>query len=216
MKGGSGDYQQEPYNEVIASEIMRRLGVDHVAYTLTADNGKPYSLCENFITPDTELVPARCVIEALKKSNQSSSFAHLLRCCDALGIADTEPAIGKMLTVDYIIANEDRHYGNFGFIRNAETLEWLGLAPVYDSGTSLWYSTSRVGHPIESKPFMKSHVEQMSLVRDLKWFDFDALEGIADPIRGIFARLDNIDDERSRAIGQLVVERAGWVERRSR
>ena len=36
----------------------------------------------------------------------------------------------KMLKVDYIIANEDRHYNNFGFIRNADTLEWLGLAPV--------------------------------------------------------------------------------------
>jgi len=32
-------------------------------------------------------------------------------------------AIDKMLVLDYIISNEDRHYNNFGFIRNADTLE---------------------------------------------------------------------------------------------
>ncbi len=46
-----------------------------------------------------------------------------------------------MLTLDYIIANGDRHYNNFGFIRNAETLEWQGLAPIFDSGASLWHNT---------------------------------------------------------------------------
>ena len=39
-----------------------------------------------------------------------------------------------MFLVDFIIANKDRHYRNFGFLRNSETLEWIGLAPVYDSG----------------------------------------------------------------------------------
>ena len=43
-----------------------------------------------------------------------------------------------MITVDYLLVNEDRHQNNFGVIRNAETLEYLGPAPLYDSGTSLW------------------------------------------------------------------------------
>ncbi len=34
-----------------------------------------------------------------------------------------------MIVLDYLIANEDRHLNNFGVIRNAETLEWLGFAP---------------------------------------------------------------------------------------
>ena len=216
MKGGSGDYQQEPYNEAIASEIMRRLGVDYVVYTLAADNGKPYSLCENFITPETELVPALRVIETQKKSNQDSSLAHLLRCCDALGIANAEPSIGKMLTVDYIIANEDRHYNNFGFIRDAESLRWLGLAPIYDSGTSLWYNTAHVGRPVESKPFKKTHDEQIKLVMDLRWFDFEAMAGIEESIREVLAKSDDIDDQRSAAIARLVFERAGRLERKSR
>ncbi|MCL2126301.1 MAG: HipA domain-containing protein [Oscillospiraceae bacterium] len=214
MKGGSGDYSQEPYNEVIASEIMRRLDINHVPYTLMTENGKPYCLCETFATPKIELIPAICVIESMKKSNRDSAFAHLLRCCDELGIPGVERAIGKMLTVDCIIANEDRHYGNFGFVRNSETLEWLGFAPVYDSGTSLWYSTARIGRSVESRPFKKSHAEQMALVTDLKWFNFDALKGIDDAVRDILSGSDDIDASRCDAIAKSVLERAWQIEQR--
>ncbi|MDR3154072.1 MAG: hypothetical protein LBW85_07355 [Deltaproteobacteria bacterium] len=44
-----------------------------------------------------------------------------------------------MLAVDYLIANTDRHLNNFGALRNAGTLDWIGFAPVYDSGSSLWH-----------------------------------------------------------------------------
>lgn len=41
-----------------------------------------------------------------------------------------------LLAFDFIMVNTDRHFGNFGAVRNIETLEWLGPAPVFDSGTS--------------------------------------------------------------------------------
>jgi len=155
MKGGSGVFMQEPFNEAIATTIMRRLDIPHVTYTLTHDNGKPYCLCENFVDTKTELIPAWRVIQTAKRSNNDSALAHLLRCCEGLGIPNAKPEIDKMLVLDYIIANEDRHYNNFGFIRNAESLEWVGLAPIYDSGTSLWHNTQNVGSQVESKPFRK-------------------------------------------------------------
>jgi|GEM_PF-5755159 len=40
-----------------------------------------------------------------------------------------------MIVFDYLILNEDRHFCNIGAIRNAITLEWLGIAPIFDSGT---------------------------------------------------------------------------------
>ena len=57
-------------------------------------------------------------------------------------IENIEKQLCQMLTVDCIIANSDRHFNNFGFIRNADTLEWEGLAPVYDTGTSLFHDVS--------------------------------------------------------------------------
>jgi hypothetical protein len=187
------------------------LDIHHIKYTLTFDNGKPYSLCENFITPDTELIPARDIIEAFKKDGCDYDLTHLLRVCESLGISGVNSAINKMLVLDYIIANEDRHYNNFGFIRNAATLEWLGLAPVFDSGTSLWYNTARVGSLTESKPFKKTHGEQIKLVNDLSWFDHKALEGLADEIVKIFENSEDVDEARSKKIAETVAARAEQI-----
>lgn len=35
------------------------------------------------------------------------------------------------MVFDYLMANADRHFGNFGAVRNVNTLEWIGLAPVF-------------------------------------------------------------------------------------
>ncbi|GJM72564.1 hypothetical protein HMSSN036_47800 [Paenibacillus macerans] len=47
VKGGSGAIQQEPYNEVLASRLMERLGIPHVSYTLLEQENYPYSVCED-------------------------------------------------------------------------------------------------------------------------------------------------------------------------
>lgn len=211
MKGGSGFYQQEPYNELVASAIMRRLDILHVPYTLIFEKGKPYSLCETFVTSTTELVLAWRVLETMKKDNRESSFDHLLGCAKELGIFDVRQALEKMLVLDYIIANTDRHYGNFGFIRNAETLEWQGLAPIYDSGTSLWHNERVVGALATSKPFRPEHSKQIKLVRDLSWFDISALKGIGEECIEIFLQSEQIDPPRREALARQIEERAKFI-----
>ena len=42
-----------------------------------------------------------------------------------------------MVLLDYLLVNEDRHFNNFGIIRDANTLKWLDVAPIFDSGESL-------------------------------------------------------------------------------
>jgi hypothetical protein len=216
MKGGSGVFQQEPFNEVIASAIMSDLNIAHVDYTQTFDGEKPYSLCENFITQTTELIPAWRILDTVKRVNSDSDFTHFLRCSDKLEIPKVADALNKMIAFDFLIANEDRHYNNFGFIRNAETLEWIEVAPIFDSGTSLWYNTTRVGSRVESKPFKKSHDEQIKLVTDLKWFDASALSGVDVSITEILKRSQDIDYTRSSAIAKYVLERANICEGLSR
>ena len=213
MKGGSGFTQQEPFNEVIASALMRRLGIFHVPYTLTFDGDRPYSLCENFITPDTELIPAWRVLQTRKQPNNRSLRDHFFDCCEALGAPNVKDALYKLMTVDYIIANEDRHWNNFGLVRNAETLKWLGLAPVYDSGTSLWHDTPHVGSLVECKPFRKKHAEQIKLVEDLSWFNNNALGGLSAEIKEIFTPSDRVDEKRSEEIASAVAERCGQIEK---
>ena len=37
-----------------------------------------------------------------------------------------------MLIIDAIIGNGDRHAGNFGWMRDADTGAYMGMAPLYD------------------------------------------------------------------------------------
>jgi hypothetical protein len=109
-----------------------------------------------------------------------------------------------MLTVDFIIANTDRHYNNFGAIRNAVSLEWVGHAPIYDSGTSLWHDTIiqssiyLVGS--KSKPFRGKHSDQIKLVGDFKWLDIKKLNGIDEEFETLLKFNPEIDGPRRDAL----------------
>lgn len=213
VKGGSGAWKQEPYNEVIAGALMRRLGISHVLYTLIMEDNEPLSVCKNFLSVDTELVTAWRVLHTRKMDNQDSDFTHLLRCCDELGIPKVKDNVDKMITLDYIIANEDRHYSNFGFVRNVETLEWIGFGPLFDNGTSMWYNSAKIGIDVSCKPFAKSHNEQLKLVSDYSWFRGDTLLGIEDEIVNIFAGSSYVDEQRSISIAREVTKRANVIAR---
>jgi len=217
LKSGSNPYSQQTFNEVIASKIMERLGIDHVPYSVTWINDEPYSVCEDFVTKDTELISAWRVLQLRTKANHESEYLHYVNICRELGI-DIVSSLDKMIVLDYIIANEDRHFNNFGLLRDANTLEWIGAAPIFDSGTSLWYDrlTSRIPiNGVNCKPFKKTHGEQLKLVSSLEWFEASKLDGIEDEILEVFSddkAAQYIDTERAKTIAAEVRNRIEVVE----
>ena len=217
LKSGSYPFQQQQFNEVIASRIMDRLGIDHIPYTLTWINDEPYSVCEDFVTKDTELITAWQIMQLRTKANHENEYLHFVDICSEIGV-DIVPALDRMIVLDYIIANEDRHFNNFGLLRDANTLEWLGAAPIFDSGTSLWYNklTARIpASGIICKPFKKTHGEQLKLVSSLEWFEASKLDGIEDEILEVFSddkAAQYIDTERAKTIAAEVRNRIETVE----
>lgn len=218
LKSGSTPFMQQPFNEVIASIIMDRLNIPHVSYSVIFDeNGQPYSICEDFITGNTELVSAWRVMQANKKRSDVSVYQHYINCCELYGVKNIVHAIDQMIVVDYIIANEDRHQNNFGLVRDANTLEWLYPAPIYDSGSSLGYDklTNQIlsGKTIECKPFKKTHEEQLNLVTSFDWIDFGALKGIDKDIKEVFANAgEYIDENRVNAIISSIESRIEYLQ----
>lgn len=134
-----------------------------------------------------------------------------MKACDRLGIPGMKKFIDYMLVFDYLLANTDRHFGNFGAIRNVKTLEWTGPAPVFDSGTSLWHDRlTRVINPleeIETKPFYTNVSRQMKLVSDFSWIPFEELKYLKDDIREIFVPTKFIDEERIEVLLNAVTGR---------
>ena len=212
LKSGSSPYSQQPFNEVIATIIMNKLGIEHVPYTVTWIDDKPYSVCEDFVNKDSELIGAWRVLQLRPKANHENEYLHYVSLCKELGV-DIVPALDRMIVLDYIIANEDRHFNNFGLLRDANTLEWIGAAPIFDSGTSLWYNKSAsrfISSDIICKPFKKTHGEQLKLVSSFNWLDISKLNGIEDEILNVLCEdkaVRYIEAERAKAIAAEVRKR---------
>jgi hypothetical protein len=216
IKSGSEPFMQEPLNEKLASIVQERLGLkDYVNYQLIWENDKPYSICENFITPKTELVSAFHISQVIKKQNHISAYDHFVECCEQLQIPCIKENLDYMLVVDYIIANSDRHYNNFGAIRDAETLKWIGFAPLFDCGTSMWHNkltNSNLVKNDESKPFKNTHKEQIKLVDSFDWINFDALKDIDDECRELYKTSPFIDEQRCNSLCHALKQRVEMLE----
>ena len=96
-----------------------------------------------------------------------------------------------MIVCDDILGNSDRHWRNFGLVRDVETLRYR-IAPLFDTGGSLWCSStleSLRAHDFSftTKPFYEDANRQLRLVNDYSWFDPAALEGFADELSAILS-----------------------------
>ncbi len=212
LKGGSSPFMQEPFNEVLASEICKKLNIPHVEYSIVQNDGRFFSACKDFITPKTELVSAWHIRNIQPKTNNESECTHLINCCRTLGmknIPEIEKQLCNMMVVDSIMANTDRHFNNFGFIRNPITLEWQGLAPVFDTGTSMFYDISayelktglaNIEYKIKAKPFAKNHPEQIKKLNCSHFcsdLPFENLNGINDFFNSLLEPNHNLEDKRN-------------------
>lgn len=189
-KGGT-EFGQEPCNEVIATELYRRLlsAGEFVPYELTRSRGALESKCAQFLRDDEEYIPAVYVAKIRPREEHVSQYHHFVACCKELGITDAERSLWHMMVGDDILANTDRHWRNFGVVRNVETLE-CRLAPIFDSGTSLWCKhpellTAR-DFTYESKQF-DPHPGRQLQYADVSWFKAEALDGFVDFARGVLA-----------------------------
>ena len=97
--------------------------------------------------------------------------------------------VEKMLVIDYLMANFDRHWNNFGALIDSESREWLRAASVFDTGESLWcdrelakpfggYTTPRAGM---MRPFARKIDSQIErYCRDLSWLDPSKLKSFSE------------------------------------
>jgi hypothetical protein len=218
MKGGKLPYFQEPLNEATASRVMEALGVPHVDYDFATINGRPYSLCETFVDADTDFVSAYYIADMLSNmpANVAEKYDFFLGWCGRLGIPDVKSAMDRIFVVDFILSNTDRHFNNFGALRDAVTLEWKGMSPIFDTGNCLW---NEHDNPMirqedfgECVPFRKNFRSQLRLVSDFSWVDLSRLKTLPDDIAGMFIPTDKISKERIDRIRQALEWRVTFLE----
>ena len=215
IKAGGKMINQEPFNEVIATKLYERILNDdeYVKYEIAYDNEKAVSICKNFITPNTELIPAWKIDEYYETKKSENKYEHYIRCLNKLNIPNANLLVDKMLICDFILANKDRHFNNFGVIRNVETLEFEKVAPIFDNGCSLWFDENDmyVGEFFLTKPFEEYEKKQVSLVKNISWLDISKLDGFAEEVKEILSSNKLLSNERIEKVIKQIKSRIEYV-----
>lgn len=214
MKTGTPPFVQEPFNEVIGSLVLACMSVPYVEYTLAEDDHRYYSRCRNFIDENHEYVSAYYLCKSLCFEEGTPKEEQIRCAMEHYRIHDGEKFVQQMLCLDFLIMNVDRHWGNFGFIRNVSTLEIECPAPIFDNGNSLWYDMAHIPeHFDKAKTFRNKHRTQIKLVRDFSGIDFSALNAVSTRAKEILDGNKNLQGGRSEKIAQSIHERIHMLEK---
>ena len=143
----------ECVNEFIADRLLTILGIEHLSYSLIhADveiNGETYEtyLCASydFKEKNESKIALDAYYEAEKVDDES-----ILQFCRRNGWEDY---LYKMLVVDFLILNRDRHGANIEVLRNSKK-KTIRIAPLFDHGISL-LSRCRTFEEIENYDVME-------------------------------------------------------------
>ena len=145
LKCSSSEKNREPLSEVIASEILGRLGIKHCNYTFMKIRNHVCSKCYNFTDENLSFVPMCDVVLANKiRRDEIYTSTQLFNQLKISCKMDDEFVndLKNILIVDYLIDNGDRHFRNFGVLIDNRTGEVKSLAPIFDNGMSLLYNMS--------------------------------------------------------------------------
>lgn len=129
-RGSSGARNSglEPYCETMASELANAFIKESVHYDITNLHGELASKCRLFTDEKFGYVPA------FKFQVNSTSAEDLKRFYEKIG---SEEQYRRMLVLDAITFNVDRHAGNHGVLVNNDTQDPIRMAPVFDLNLSM-------------------------------------------------------------------------------
>lgn len=127
---GAANTGNEPYSEFYAGQIAQAMGLNAVFYGLENWKGILASRCRLFTNIDTSYIPIGRIV-------REGGLKACLDYYEKLG-PEAYEQVRSMLVFDAVIYNEDRHFGNFGVLRDNHSGAVTGAAPIFDNGLSLF------------------------------------------------------------------------------
>lgn len=198
VKGNRSQLSSESINEVIASKLHKLQGYDHfVSYSLVRIKGKSYDYgccCEAFTDLKKELIPASAVLSSEPrissdsemssepKAGDRSAYEQFIRVCGHHGM-DTDRLRADLeyqIMTDFILSCVDRNPGNIAVLRDADTLRFCRIAPIYDSGRCLFAdgvvpADDKALLAIQTDSFAKTETALLAYVTDRSLVDVTKL-----------------------------------------
>ena len=210
LKGGYKNEILQPFNEVLASEICKRLGFNHVEYELDTYKDMVVYKCPCFINKDTEFITAYQIKSNMDRYDNIKDYEEYIKELEKNGIKNVREKLENMFVLDFLIMNEDRHLNNFGVIRDVNTLEWIDIAPIFDNGMALnveYFNDDELvisGYGrffYELKPFD----EIIKVIKNIDRIDVSKLDGIVEWFDDLLHQYQNITNMSDVRINNLCV-----------
>lgn len=197
IKGGYKDNPNAPINEYLASMICKYLGIKHVDYELDVINEKLVSKCEDFIDENTEFITAYSILKDELIGNYKDIYERYIKILENNGISDARDNLEDMILLNYLIMNVDRHLNNFGIIRDVNTLKWISIAPIFDSGEAMNFEMLDDDTMVindNGRLFNEVvHFDKfLDLIRKNRKYNFEGLDNIVDEYESILKKYQNV------------------------
>ena len=194
-KCGNRDFGYiDSINEYISTRLCFLLGFNSAEYSFNKlYDGRYYTKSKCFCDENTEFIP----FSMLSVDHGTVGRKGIMEFCKANGFKED---IDNLIIHDYILSVTKRDFTNIGYLRDANTLEPIKLAPIFGSGYSLWcdYKKHDVGVLDEASTFEATHEHQIKLIDDITKYDFEKLFNFPSEILSIYQRsgFDNVISKR--------------------
>lgn len=188
VKGTETGRTQQIINEVVGAYIHRKQGkfdyADYQFYTIDYGYGKQMGVStEAFTSKDLEFVSAADLIRDGRRLHPGASdYDIFVEACVNGGLEKdyVEAFLDYQIMTDFVITNTDRNYDNFGVLRDADTLQFVKLAPIFDSGNSMFYDLDMSHGTLDLKnisvnSFAENEIGLIRLVKDPSILNLDKL-----------------------------------------
>ncbi len=187
IKGNYGDSCQQSINEVIATYVhQEQKRVPYTSYRLceiTTIAGKGMGcICKDFTSEAIEFISAYDVVSSIKKRNDMSEYEHFIFVCKENGLDENvvRTFLEYQILTDFVLTNTDRHFNNFGILRNSDTLKFIDVAPIFDSGNSMFWNMPKLPLnndllDIQVSSFRKKEKDLLKYVSDVNLVDIEKL-----------------------------------------
>lgn len=206
VKGNHDIYSSESINEVIISKAIKAQGKDAVQYSLLHIDGKNYDfgcISELFTSQEKELVSAYAVMTSEQKPNNLSRYEHFINVCEKNGLDgdSVREYLEFEILIDFIFSNRDRHLTNISVLRDANTLKFISMAPIYDSGKSMLVGrdivpvTDKYVLSQDTQGFKETELELLKYVQNKKLIDVQLLPSPED-IKEMYLKDSQVSEER--------------------
>lgn len=135
LKRSSETYGREVYAEYYASQLAEILCHNAVHYDLVCHHQHIASKCKIFTSEEYGFSQMMHYVEDPQDVSPIEALSEIEKYADG-------DDFRRMMVLDALSLNIDRHLGNFGFLINNDTQKPVAMAPVFDQNRSMLFNLS--------------------------------------------------------------------------